>query len=1131
MTRKLLFIVCFASMLTGLQADSIHAQDLRTRETRIADMLALFPASGFDQRDSLAEEILSMGADGIEALCDMLVPAGEGDDASIRYALNGTTVYAARPGAESQRLLVSRALIQALKRADHSQVKAFLIRQLRIAGREEAVSALAVYLSDPAAAEPSLRALTAIGGPEAERLILKALPRTETSQIPAFMQALGLLRSERAVKSLQHYANRGDIQTRQTAQWALANTGAASSEKLLKKTWENAPREDKNRSGSNLMLFARRRFEAGDKKTAGALGRLLLKSSSLSGDQHQACAALTLLTEIRGGEALPLLIEAAESPLPQLQGKALELAKSIPGKDATRAWLPLLDRAAPETRANLVAFLGKRGDRLALERIKSYIRDTDDAVRSSALLAMARLGGDDVLPDLITALKQGRPDDVNAVKTALLTYTDGTAAARVAPLLPDLPPVSRIAVLDILAARDADEYLELISAESTYPDEKVRIAALKAMEKLGTPKELPLLVERLLHASTAMEIHAAQNAVVSSASRLPDPDTRTSLLLSTLEQTAAENRGRIISILPRLGGDKALDATIAAYRNELPDLKKTAVATLARWPDIQASAELLRIGQTAGENEHRTTALNGYVRLILNSDKPDEEKLTGLKTAMKSARSIEEKSRILSGAGKIRTLDGLLYVAGYLEDPELGRTAAYSAIQIACPQTGSDPGLTGLPVLKVLKKVTTLPIDPYSLKQAEQHLNTLRNLHPSGSSKLNQPPEGFIALFNGKDLSGWKGLAGEGGNPLARARMSPGELTAAQAAADSLMRAHWSAQEGILTFDGKGSHLCTRRDYGDFELWVDWKIEPGGDSGIYLRGSPQVQIWDTAQYPEGSGGLYNNQKNPAKPLIPADNPVGQWNTFHILMKGERVTVDLNGRRVVDNTVMENYWDRNRPIFPSGQIELQSHGSRLFFRNIFIREILREEEWTKLFNGEDFSGWTGATDSYYVQEGKIVCPRDGGGNLYTEDEFGDFHLRFEFKLTPGANNGLGIRVPLEGDAAYVGMELQILDNTALIYQNLKPYQYHGSVYGVIPALRGHLRPLGEWNLEEVIARGPHIRVILNGVPIVDGDIDRASRKGTIDGRKHPGLKRKKGHIGFLGHGSHVEFRNIYIKELN
>jgi hypothetical protein len=201
----------------------------------------------------------------------------------------------------------------------------------------------------------------------------------------------------------------------------------------------------------------------------------------------------------------------------------------------------------------------------------------------------------------------------------------------------------------------------------------------------------------------------------------------------------------------------------------------------------------------------------------------------------------------------------------------------------------------------------------------------------------NTPPEGFVALFNGKDLAGWKGLVA---SPPKRAAMSPEELAAAQEKADESMRAHWKVEGGALVFDGKGQSLCTAKDFGDFEMYVDWKILPKGDSGIYLRGSPQVQIWDPALRNIGSGGLFNNQKkeNPSNPLTTADKPVGEWNSFWIKMVGERVTIRLNGVLVVDNVVLENYWERDKPIYPTGQIELQNHGNTLYFKNVYIKEL-------------------------------------------------------------------------------------------------------------------------------------------------------------------------------------------------
>ncbi|MGV3720178.1 MAG: 3-keto-disaccharide hydrolase, partial [Actinomycetota bacterium] len=207
-----------------------------------------------------------------------------------------------------------------------------------------------------------------------------------------------------------------------------------------------------------------------------------------------------------------------------------------------------------------------------------------------------------------------------------------------------------------------------------------------------------------------------------------------------------------------------------------------------------------------------------------------------------------------------------------------------------------------------------------------------------------KPPKGFKGLFNGKHLTNWQGLI----ELPKRDKMSPAERQAAQTTADELMRAHWSIQDGVLVYDGKGQSLQTVKDYGDVEFYVDWRIQDKGDSGIYLRGTPQVQIWEPNSSSAGivdgkfvgSGGLFNNQKNPSRPIMVADNPVGQWNTFYIKMVGDRVTVKLNDKVVVNDTPLENYWDRSKPLPAVGPIELQHHGNRLEFRNIYVKELPR-----------------------------------------------------------------------------------------------------------------------------------------------------------------------------------------------
>lgn len=413
----------------------------------------------------------------------------------------------------------------------------------------------------------------------------------------------------------------------------------------------------------------------------------------------------------------------------------------------------------------------------------------------------------------------------------------------------------------------------------------------------------------------------------------------------------------------------------------------------------------------------------------------------------------------------------------------------------------------------------------------------------------NVPPKGFTALFNGKDLSGWRGLGHV--NPYQIAKWSPEEKAAKQKEADEDMRKHWRVENGEIINDGSGVYLTTEKDYRDFELLVDWRMmTPKTDSGIYLRGSPQVQIWDpkneevkAAGADKGSGALWNNSDGaPGRfPPVLADKPVGDWNTFRILMIGERVSVWLNGKQTVDFAVMENYWDRKKPLPPTGPIQLQTHGGEMRFRNVFIREITPEmankallarddEGFKSVFDGKNLEGWIGDTDAYAIRDGALVfVGKGGGGDIFLKDTYSDFAIRFEFKLPPGGNNGLLLRTPdTRRGGTFSGMEIQILDDGDPKYKTIKPWQYHGSVYGLAAAHPGYLRPVGQWNYQEVIANGPKIQVFLNGTKIVDADLSKIEK--PLDDREHPGMKRTEGYVGFMGHGDPVEIRNIRIKRL-
>ncbi|MCF0197453.1 MAG: DUF1080 domain-containing protein [Bacteroidaceae bacterium] len=286
------------------------------------------------------------------------------------------------------------------------------------------------------------------------------------------------------------------------------------------------------------------------------------------------------------------------------------------------------------------------------------------------------------------------------------------------------------------------------------------------------------------------------------------------------------------------------------------------------------------------------TLLSCWCLLVSANPDTNENKLLVLRQQMGQATSLQDRLDILQEAARTDIFQALKFVETYQQDPALGKKAA-----------------------RLAKKMT---------KQ-----------HPEW--------KGFVSLFNGKDLTGWKGLVE---NPIRRAQMTAAELTEAQAKADEVMRRDWKVVDGKIAYVGHGfENLCTERSYRNFELYIDWQLDPNGnepDAGIYLRGTPQVQIWDIARVnvgaQVGSGGLYNNQQHRSTPLCVADNTLGEWNSFRIRMVDDRVSVWLNGVLVVDEVVMENYWDRSLPIPACDQIELQAHGSLVYFRDIYLKEL-------------------------------------------------------------------------------------------------------------------------------------------------------------------------------------------------
>ncbi len=363
------------------------------------------------------------------------------------------------------------------------------------------------------------------------------------------------------------------------------------------------------------------------------------------------------------------------------------------------------------------------------------------------------------------------------------------------------------------------------------------------------------------------------------------------------------------------------------------------------------------------------------------------------------------------------------------------------------------------------------------------------------SVALGQNRAFHASLFNGRDLDGW-------------------QVTSCEAVVEN----------GLLLLKSGDGFVRTNERHGDFVLELDWRARRASnyDSGIYIRADlpdankPWPNRYQVNLKQGGEGNLLGVAGGTSGGLAKA----GDWNHFKLSVIGDSAELEINGKKA---------WKTAGLVNADGYIGLQSEvdgGGQFEFRNLEITDL----DFKPLFNGKDLTDWMGDTAGYSVEDGSLVCRKDGGGNLFTTSEHADFSFRFDFKLSAGGNNGVGIRAPLKSDPAYSGMEIQILDDPADQYRSIQPWQAHGSVYGIAPAKRGYLKPVGEWNHEEIIAHGRQITVILNGTTIVDVNLDEVGKPQTLDGKPHPGLSRTEGHLGFLGHGARIELRDMRVKDI-
>jgi len=1000
------------------------------RQTVIADALAQMPAKDSQSYQELMKAFCSTGEEGVLTMVKMIKPPGKGGNEQVEFALSGMSQYATGEGLSDIRMTMESAYLKVLDQIDELETKAFIIRQLQVVGQDESVEVLGRYLNQEDLCSPAAKALVLIGTEQAAQALQNSLLRrmgtAKTQQ--SVLQAIGEAQLPVNEDLLTGMVGVGDDDFRQAVFFALSRTGTKASLPVLASAAEKAGFWTEKTSATDAYIcLINRVIMQGDLKVAEKAASDLLKKSTKAGQTGTRIAALRLLVSAQGvrktedlvligtvvipvegnmKQATKTLTTALKDQNKEYRNAALDIMSETADKTLYISLIKSLPKAKPEVKVDILNWLGREAEcpdkKALLSSLETGIETTavqliirqagsaDFDVKQAATMALVRIGNTEAIAPIATFLTSDDEQVIALAKDALSTFK-GDISPVIARTIPSASDKGKIAAAELLALRKATGHLNNVLELTKSGSADVKTAAYNALKDVVGEKDLTNMCG-MLEMADKPEIAPLQQAVISALSSQSSTQQVETITRRMIQ--AGENKKHLYYLpLASTGESQALEMIVDGFRNGQGDAKDAAFEALLTWRGFEAADELYAVCTDPSASAYFDRSLTAYIRMVSNPSRTGENRLIFLRKAMEVANTDAQKNSILNQISRTGTYLAFLYAGEFIDQDALKETAANAVMNIAL----NHPEYTGENVITLLNKAGAALNNPdadYQRESIRKHIDEM-------------PKEkGFVSIFNGKDLTGWKGLVE---NPIKRAQMKPADLAKAQVNADEIMRRDWFVEDGLLVFDGPGyDNICTEKLYGDFEMYVDWKLAKGAapDAGIYLRGTPQVQIWDTARVRSGaqvgSGGLYNNKIHPSKPLKVADNKLEEWNTFYIKMTGDRVTVFLNGELVVDDVILENFWDANLPVPSIEQIELQAHGSKVYYRNIYVKELERpepfklsaeeqKEGYKILFDGTNMFEWTGNLVDYSLEDGSIVLnpSRRFGGNLYTKDEYANF----------------------------------------------------------------------------------------------------------------------------------------------
>lgn len=1102
-------------LLAALMPFAAGAQDARQRtaETIVADALAQLPAQTPKAFDSLMQELAATGADGIRMMAAMLVPAAEGKNAPVEYAINGVVSYVTAAGREELAREIRAGLTDAVAASTDKPNQAFLLSQLQLCATAAEAPVFVKYAADEYLADYAVRGLISTPGTDGEILAL-----IDASPAPDALLAYAAAekRLAAAEPALLKWAAdpKTGTPTKEAVYNALAKCGTAASIAPL----AAAAKADgyaftkTDATGAYVALLAR--LAAAGNSKAVAAAKALRKTGM---PQNVRAAGLGIVLGTDAKKQTPELLAALKDADREYRCAALDFAGDFADDALYAAVVKKMPSLSDAAKTDVVSWLGARHAASQANAVIAAISSADEELALAAIRAAGKIGGQEALNALVAQLGGAHAKEASA---ALAAFNGKPNAAFVAAL--DGTPATQANALKLVAKRRITSAADKVFALLNSPDRAVRTAAYGALAGVTTPADFNRLCG-LLNQAQEDDVKALQ-AGLKNALAKESSDMQYKMVAG--QMAAAPEKARYYPLLAQAASKEAIDALLAA------DDRQAAFAALLT---VQNPAMVDVLYDLARQNPAWTdAAISRYTDFVSKSRNTPMRKYQLYRRGLEAKPSPKVQNKLLKALAKTPEFPVLVLAVKYLDNPATAETAAL-AVKTAAAK---NPDMGGEIVASALKKAQEVYAElAKSDADAGYAVDEIKGL----LAKL--PAEGFVPASLAPEA--WKAVAGD---PNARRAMKPKALAKAQQEADAAAAGTWNAADGVLTGATGTPTLGSAKEYENFCLIVEWKTD--GEAGLGIRSIPQIALGG-----RNAGALTGNMLHENTAPAAANRP-GEWNTMEVRVVNDRVTVVLNGITTCNNVILENTCNREIPAYTEGQILLVGGTAPVSFREMYVRELpptprfeLSPEEAAEgfevLFDGTSMHKWTGNTTNYVPVDGTIYVTAQygGSGNLYTKKEYGDFVLRFEFAFDrEGVNNGIGIRTPMGVDAAYHGMEIQVLDHDAPIYKNLREYQQHGSVYGIIPAKRVKFPSLGTWNVEEIRAVGDRITVTVNGEVILDGDIRQAcqghnvapdggkNNPYTVDHKNHPGLFNASGHIGLLGHGAGIKFRNIRIKEL-